>query len=393
MTRKLKAGMVGGGRDAFIGGVHRMAMRLDGKIELVAGAFSSNPEKAKLSGEDLLLDSKRVYADYHTMAREESRLPAGERIDFVSVVTPNRTHVPVAKAFLEAGFNVVCDKPLAFDLDEALALREVVRKTGKVFALTHNYTGYPMVKEARELVRSGELGEILKVVAEYPQGWLIKPIEAQGHKGAAWRTDPQQAGAAGCIGDIGTHAENLGRYITGLQIEELCAEFTSFVKGRQLEDDANLLIRYKGGAKGVLSASQISVGEENDLSIRVYGSKASLEWHQEDPNDLVVKYNDKPRRVYRRGNEYLSAVAKRFTRVPSGHPEAFLEAFANIYLEAARAIEAEVNGQPIPPDCDFPTIDDGVEGMAFIATAVQSAKAGGVWTRMVEIVSAGNSAS
>ena len=393
MTRKLKAGMVGGGRDAFIGGVHRMAMRLDGKIELVAGAFSSNPEKAKLSGEDLLLDSKRVYADYHTMAGEESRLPAGERIDFVSVVTPNRTHVPVAKAFLEAGFNVVCDKPLAFDLDEALALREVVRKTGKVFALTHNYTGYPMVKEARELVRSGELGEILKVVAEYPQGWLIKPIEAQGHKGAAWRTDPQQAGAAGCIGDIGTHAENLGRYITGLQIEELCAEFTSFVKGRQLEDDANLLIRYKGGAKGVLSASQISVGEENDLSIRVYGSKASLEWHQEDPNDLVVKYNDKPRRVYRRGNEYLSAVAKRFTRVPSGHPEAFLEAFANIYLEAARAIEAEVNGQPIPPDCDFPTIDDGVEGMAFIATAVQSAKAGGVWTRMVEIVSAGNSAS
>jgi len=385
--------MVGGGRDAFIGGVHRLAMRLDGKIELVAGAFSSNPEKAKLSGEDLLLDSKRVYADYHTMAREESRLPAGERIDFVSVVTPNRTHVPVAKAFLEAGFNVVCDKPLAFDLDEALALREVVRKTGKVFALTHNYTGYPMVKEARELVRSGELGEILKVVAEYPQGWLIKPIEAQGHKGAAWRTDPQQAGAAGCVGDIGTHAENLGRYITGLQIEELCAEFTSFVKGRQLEDDANLLIRYKGGARGVLSASQISVGEENDLSIRVYGSKASLEWHQEDPNDLVVKYNDKPRRVYRRGNEYLSAVAKRFTRVPSGHPEAFLEAFANIYLGAARAIEAEVNGQPIPPDCDFPTIDDGVEGMAFIATAVESAKAGGVWTRMVEIVSAGNSAS
>jgi len=327
------------------------------------------------------------------MAREESRLPAGERIDFVSVVTPNRTHVPVAKAFLEAGFNVVCDKPLAFDLEEALALREVVRKTGKVFALTHNYTGYPMVKEARELVRTGELGEILKVVAEYPQGWLIKPIEAQGHKGAAWRTDPQQAGAAGCIGDIGTHAENLGRYITGLQIEELCAEFTSFVKGRQLEDDANLLIRYKGGAKGVLSALQISVGEENDLSIRVYGSKASLEWHQEDPNDLVVKYNDKPRRVYRRGNEYLSAVAKRFTRVPSGHPEAFLEAFANIYLGAARAIEAEVNGQPIPPDCDFPTIDDGVEGMAFIATAVESAKAGGVWTRMVEIVSAGNSAS
>jgi predicted dehydrogenase len=384
MRRKLNAGMVGGGRDAFIGGVHRMAMRLDGKIELIAGAFSSDPKKAKLSGEDLLLDPKRVYADYCTMATEEGRLPAGERIDFVSVVTPNRTHVPVAKAFLEAGFNVVCDKPLAFNLDEARALRDVVRKTGKVFALTHNYTGYPMVKEARELVRNGELGEILKVVAEYPQGWLNKPIDAEGQKQASWRTDPQQAGAAGCIGDIGTHAENLGRYITGLQIEELCAEFTSFVKGRQLEDDANLLIRYKGGAKGVLCASQISVGEENDLSIRVYGSKASLEWHQEDPNDLVVKYGDKPRRIYRRGNEYVSAVAKRFTRLPFGHPEAFVEAFANIYVEAARAIEAEGNGLPVPPDCDFPTVDDGVEGMAFIATAVESAKAGGVWTRMAD---------
>ena len=376
--------MVGGGRDAFIGRVHRMAMRLDGKIELVAGAFSSNPQKAKLSGEDLLLDPKRVYADYRTMATEESRLPAGERIDFVSVVTPNRTHVPVAKTFLEAGFNVICDKPLAFDLEEARALRDVVRKTGKVFALTHNYTGYPMVKEARELVRSSELGEILKVVAEYPQGWLSTPIDAEGQKQASWRTDPQQAGAAGCIGDIGTHAENLGRYITGLQIDELCAEFTSFVKGRQLEDDANLLIRYKGGAKGILSASQISVGEENNLSIRVYGAKASLEWHQEDPNELIVKYADKPRRTYRRGNEYVSDIAKRFTRFPSGHPEAFVEAFANVYVEAARAIEAEVDGQAIPRDCDFPTVDDGVEGMAFIATAVQSAKAGGVWTRMAD---------
>jgi predicted dehydrogenase len=330
----------------------------------------------------LLLDPQRVYADYRTMAIEESRLPVDERIDFVSIVTPNRTHVPVAKTFLETGFSVVCDKPLAFDLEEARALRDVVRKTGKVFALTHNYTGYPMVKEARELVRSGELGEILKVVAEYPQGWLSKPIDEEGQKQASWRTDPQQAGAAGCIGDIGTHAENLGRYITGLRIDELCAECTSFVKGRQLEDDANLLIRYKSGAKGVLSASQISVGEENDLSIRVYGTKASLEWHQEQPNELIVKYADKPRRTYRRGNDYVSAIAKRFTRLPFGHPEAFIEAFANVYVEAVRAIEAEVGGQVIPGDCDFPTIDDGVEGMAFIATAVQSAKAGGVWTRM-----------
>jgi predicted dehydrogenase len=382
MKRRLKAGMVGGGRDAFIGAVHRMAMRLDGKIELVAGAFSSNPEKSKLSGADLLLDPNRVYPDYQTMIERELELPIGERIDFVSIVTPNRAHVPVAKAFLEAGFNVVCDKPLSFDLKEALDLEKIVQKTGKVFALTHNYTGYPMVKEAREFVRRGDLGDLLKVVVEYPQGWLINLIEEEGNKGAAWRTNPEQAGASSCVGDIGTHAENLTRYITGLQIDELCAEFTTFVNGRRLEDDANLLVRFKGGAKGVLYASQISVGEENDINIRVYGTKASLEWHQENPNDLIVKYPDAPRRIYRRGNSYLSDVAKRFTRIPSGHPEAFIEAFANIYLEAARAIDAEVNGQPIPADCDFPTVHDGVEGMLFIATAVRSAKAGAVWTGM-----------
>jgi predicted dehydrogenase len=385
MKRKLKAGMVGGGRDAFIGGVHRMAMRLDGKIELVAGAFSTNPEKSKLSGEDLLLDASRVYPDYQTMIERELDLPIGERIDFVSIVTPNRTHVPVAKTFLEAGFNVVCDKPLAFNLEEALDLEKIVQKTGKIFALTHNYTGYPMVKEARELVRNGELGTILKIVVEYPQGWLNNLLEAEGHKGAAWRTDPQQAGASSCVGDIGTHAENLARYITGLQIDELCAEFTTFVKGRRLEDDANMLVRYEGGAKGILYASQISVGEENDVNIRVYGTNASLEWHQEDPNDLIVKYPDAPRRTLRRGNGYLSEAAKKFTRLPSGHPEAFIEAFANIYVEAARAIDAEINGEPIPADCDFPTVADGVEGMLFIATAVRSAKAGAVWTGMKEL--------
>jgi predicted dehydrogenase len=384
MKRKLKAGMVGGGRDAFIGGVHRMAMRLDGRIDLVAGAFSSNPEKSRLSGEDLFLDPKRVYSDFRTMAAEEAKLPQGGRIDFVSIVTPNRMHVPVATVFLETGFDVVCDKPVAFDLKEALALREVVRKTGKVFVLTHNYTGYPMVKEAREFVRRGELGEILKVVVEYPQGWLLKPIDDQGNKQTSWRTNPEEAGASGCIGDIGTHAENLARYITDLEIDELCAEFTSFVKGRRLEDDANLLIRYRGGAKGILYASQISAGEENNLTIRVYGTKASLEWQQEFPNELTLKYPDAPRRVYRRGNGYVSAIAKHFTRLPAGHPEAFIEAFANVYLEAARGIEAEVDGASIPPDCDFPTIEDGVEGMAFIETAVRSAKAGSTWTRMVE---------
>jgi predicted dehydrogenase len=382
MARKLKAGMVGGGRDAFIGGVHRMAMRLDGKIDLVAGAFSSDAEKSKLSGEDLLLDPSRVYPDYRTMVERELTLPVGERIDFVSIVTPNRTHVPVAKVFLENGFNVVCDKPLAFNLAEALDLQRIVGKTGKVFALTHNYTGYPMVKEARELVRRGDLGDLLKVVVEYPQGWLINPIDAEGKKQAAWRTNPEQAGASSCVGDIGTHAENLTRYITGLEIDEICAEFTTFVKGRRLEDDANMLVRFKGGAKGVLYASQISVGEENSLSIRVYGTKASLEWRQEDPNDLIVKYGEAPRRTYRRGNSYLSGVAQRFSRIPAGHPEGFIEGFANIYLEAARAIEAEVNGQPIPADCDFPTVRDGVEGMLFIATAVKSAKGGAVWARM-----------
>jgi predicted dehydrogenase len=382
MKRKLKAGMVGGGRDAFIGGVHRMAMRLDGRIELVAGAFSSNAEKSRLSGEDLLIDPDRTYPNYQTMVDRELQLPVGERIDFVSVVTPNRTHVPISKVFLENGFNVVCDKPLAFELGEALELQRIVEETGKVFALTHNYTGYPMVKEARELVRRGELGDLLKVVVEYPQGWLINPIDEEGQKQAAWRTNPEQAGASSCVGDIGTHAENLTRYITGLEIEELCADFKSFVKGRLLEDDANMLVRFKGGAKGVLYASQISVGEENSLTIRVYGTKASLEWHQEDPNDLIVKYADAPRRTLRRGNSYLSDVAKRFTRIPFGHPEGFIEGFANIYLEAARAIEAEVNGQPVPDDCDFPTVKDGVEGMLFVATAVRSAKGGAVWTKM-----------
>ena len=382
MKRKLKMGMVGGGRDELIGNVHRFAARLDGEIELVAGAFSADPEKAKRSGGDFLLDPKRVYSDYRTMAPAEASLPVDQRIDFVSIVTPNHLHFPVATAFLETGFNVVCDKPMTFDLKEALELRDLVKRSGKVFVLTHNYTGYPMVKEARDLVRRGVLGTVLKVVAEYPQDWLLSPVDAEGQKQAAWRTNPQQAGASGCVGDIGTHAENLARYISGLEIEELCADFTAFVGGRRLEDDGNLLLRFKGGARGILYASQVSAGEENNLTIRVYGTKASLEWHQEDPNDLVVKYPDAPRQVFRRGNAYLSDAAKRFTRLPSGHPEAFIEAFANIYREAARAILAEVTGQPMPEGLDFPTVEDGVEGMAFIAATVQSAKGGAVWTKM-----------
>ena len=382
MSRKLKMGMVGGGKDAFIGAVHRLAANLDGRIELVAGAFSSNPAKSHESGALLLLDPKRVYDSYEAMAEAEAKLPVGQRIDFVSIVTPNFAHFPAAKTFLEAGFNVVCDKPVTLNLEEALKLREVVRRSGKVFVLTHNYTGYPMVKEARELVRTGGLGKILKVVAEYPQGWLLNPIDQEGQKQASWRTDPERAGASSCIGDIGTHAENLARYITRLEIDELCADFSTFVEGRRLEDDGNMLVRYKGGARGVLYASQVSAGEENNLTIRVYGTKASLEWHQEHPNELIVKFQDAPRKVYRRGNSYLSDAAKRFTRLPFGHPEAFIEAFANVYLEAARAIEAEVTGQPIPEGLDFPTVEDGVEGMAFITAAVQSAKGGAVWTKM-----------
>jgi predicted dehydrogenase len=383
MSRKLKWGMVGGGKDAFIGAVHRLAANLDGKIELVAGAFSSNPNKSHESGALLLLDPKRVYDSYEAMAAAEAKLPVGERIDFVSIVTPNFAHFPAAKTFLETGFNVVCDKPMTLNLSEALELRDLVRRTRKVFVLTHNYTGYPMVKEARELVRADALGKILKVVVEYPQGWLLNPIDQAGQKQASWRTDPQRAGASSCIGDIGTHAENLAHYITGLEIEELCADFTTFVEGRRLEDDGNLLLHYRGGARGLLYASQISAGEENNLTIRVYGTKASLEWHQEHPNELIVKYQDAPRQILRRGNNYLSDAAKRFTRLPAGHPEAFIEAFANIYREAARAIEAEVAGQPVPADVDFPTVDDGVTGMAFIETAVKSAKAGATWTKFV----------
>jgi predicted dehydrogenase len=382
--RKLRYGMVGGGQNAFIGAVHRLAANLDGQIELVAGAFSSDPKNSQITGEQLFLNPRRVYGSYEAMAKAEAALPPDERIDFVAIVTPNFLHAPVATTFLKAGFHVVCDKPMTLTLKEAKALRETVRKTGKVFALTHNYTGYPMVKEARELVRSGKLGRILKVVAEYPQGWLLDKIEAQGQKQAAWRSDPQKAGASCCLGDIGTHAENLGRYITGLEIESLCAEFTSFIPGRKLEDDANLLIRYQGGAKGVLHCSQVSCGEENNLNIRVYGTKGSLAWQQEHPNELKFVAKNEPAKILRRGNGYVSDAAKKFTRLPFGHPEAFIEAFANIYLEAVAAIRANLAGKR-GGTFDFPTVDDGVYGMAFLETAVKSASSNAKWTKFPKL--------
>jgi len=381
--RKLRYGMVGGGLDAFIGGVHRMAANLDGQIELVAGCFSSDPEKSRRSGEALFVPANRVYSSFQEMAAREAALPETERIDFVTIVTPNHMHAPVATLFLESGFHVVCDKPMTFTLAEAKALRETVYKTGKIFALTHNYTGYPMVKEAREIVRRGDIGTILKIVAEYPQGWLMDQLETTGQKQAAWRTDPARAGASCCLGDIGTHAENLGRYITGLEIESLCAEFTTFVEGRPLEDDANLLVRYKGGARGILYASQISSGEENNLNIRIYGTKGSLAWQQEQPNELKFQPKDEPARILRRGNGYLSDAAKKFTRLPSGHPEAFIEAFANVYTQAVAAIRDRIEGNPAA-SYDFPTVEDGVYGMAFLETAVQSARSDAKWTRFVQ---------
>lgn len=384
MKRKLRMGMVGGGIGAFIGGVHRSAAFLDGQIELVAGAFSSDPKRSKESGEALHVAAARCYGNYKEMAAAEAALPAGERIDFVSIVTPNNMHFDVAKTFLEAGFNVICDKPMTFDLAEAKKLRAIVEKSGKVFALTHNYTGYPMVKEARALVAGGKLGKVLKIVAEYPQGWLLSALEKTGQKQADWRTDPKRAGASCCIGDIGTHAENLARYITGLRITELCADFTTFVPGRLLEDDGNILVHYDNGARGVLYASQISAGEENSLNIRVYGEKASLEWHQEHPNELIVKYPDQPRQILRRGNPYLSKAAQEATRLPAGHPESFIEAFANVYMAAAKAIDAEVHGRKLPKQLDFPTVEDGVEGMAFIETAVRSSKAKAKWTKFAK---------
>lgn len=385
MNRKLRFGMIGGGRGAFIGAVHRIAAIMDGRAELVAGAFSSDAARSRDSGADLFLDPSRVYGSYLEMAAKEKAMPADRRLDFVIIVTPNHQHFPPAKAFLEAGFNVVCDKPVTLNLAEAKALRKIVAKTKKVFVLTHNYTGNAMVKQARAMVRAGDLGDIRKVVVEYPQGWLFNRLEASGQKQAAWRTDPKRSGAAGCMGDIGTHAENLAHYITGLEIAELCADLSTFVPGRALDDDGNVLLRFKGGAKGILHASQISVGEENNLNIRIYGTKAGLEWHQEHPNELWVKFPDRPAQLWRRGNGYVGDAAKRATRIPAGHPEGYLEAFGNLYAEAFRAISAEVQGKALPKDLDFPTIDDGVYGMAFIETLVKSTRAGARWVKFPKL--------
>ncbi|GJM34163.1 MAG: oxidoreductase [Saprospiraceae bacterium] len=376
MKRKIRMGMVGGGRGAFIGGVHRMAAALDGEIEFVCGAFSRDPEKSKASGEDFYLPSNRVYGTYMEMIEQEKKLPLGERMDFISIVTPNHMHYGPAKMALENGFHVVCDKPLCFDMNEALELEKLVKKTGLIFALTHNYTGYPMVKEARAMIRNGELGVIRKVVVEYPQGWLATRLEESGdNKQADWRTDPKRSGIAGSMGDIGTHAENLAEYITGLKIASLMADLTIFVKGRKLDDDGNVLLRFDNGAKGILHASQISVGEENALNIRVYGEKGGLEWHQMEPNTLLAKWLDKPTQILRTGVGELSPEAQAHTRIPGGHPEGYLEAFANIYRNFALCLRAHLNGeQPDSVYQDFPSVSDGVRGMQFIEKVVTSSQ-------------------
>ena len=384
MSRKIRMGMVGGGRDAFIGAVHRMAAALDGHIELVCGAFSSDPDKSRASGADLYLPADRVYGTYPEMMEREAALPESERMDFVSIVTPNNVHFPAARAALEAGFHVMSDKPMTYDLDEALALRDLVRSTGLQYGLTHNYTGYPMVKEARRLVRDGLHRPHPQGGGRVSSGWLARLEEATGMKQAAWRTDPARAGISSCIGDIGTHAENLMEHITGLSITELCADLTTFVEGRKLEDDGNVLVRLQQGAKGVLYASQVSAGEENALAIRVYGEQGGLEWHQMEPNTLIVKWADRHREVRRTGVGELSEAAGAHTRLPPGHPEGYIEAFANLYRNYALTLQARLDGTEPPGGLDFPTVDDGVRGMAFITACVASSQSDQKWYSLEE---------
>ena len=366
--------MVGGGPGAFIGAVHRTAARLDGLAEIVAGAFSSSAEKSKETGTELHLDPNRVYGSWQELIEKEASRTT-DRIDFISIVTPNFLHYPVAKAALEAGFDVVCDKPMTMTVEESEDLCRTVTKTGRLFALTHNYTGYPMVKEARKLVADGKLGELRKIVVEYPQGWLSTLLESDGQKQAVWRSDPEKAGISSALGDIGTHCENLVHYITGLEMDSMLADLGTVVAGRVLEDDASILIKYKGGARGILYCSQISIGEENALTIRVYGSKAALEWKQENPNYLRMKYPDAPEQILKRGSGYLGAAAAHASRLPGGHPEAFIEAFANIYTSAIRCMAARAAGAaPTALDNDYPTVQDGARGIHFIHTAVDSHK-------------------
>ena len=384
MKRKIRMGMVGGGPGSFIGAVHRMAANLDGQIELVCGCFSSSPAKSLETGRSLFLPEDRIYATYQEMMEREAALPEGERMDFVSIVTPNDMHFAPAMLALEKGFDVAMDKPMTYSLDEANQLRDKVKESGRLLLLTHTYTGYPMVKEARERVRRGDLGKIRLVYVEYPQGWLYTDCSAT-NKQAAWRVDPKRSGKAGCMGDIGTHAFNLAEYITGLRTEALCGELHTFVPDRLLDDDGAALLRYEGGARGVLMASQVAISQENSLSIRVYGEKGGLEWHQEEPNTLLMLWPDRQPEVIRTGGAGLSACATANTRTPAGHPEGYLEAFANLYRHFAATLQARLAGEePRPEDLDFPSVEEGVRGLQFIDAIVSTKNSNQKWILLTD---------
>jgi predicted dehydrogenase len=377
---RIRYGMVGGGQGAFIGAVHRLAARMDDQFELVAGALSSDRKRSLESATELGLAPERSYGSYREMAKSEAARDDG--IEAVSVVTPNHMHAPVATAFLNAGIHVICDKPLALSVAEARDLATLTKKTGRIFALTHNYTGYPMVRQARAMVAGGELGTIRVVQAEYVQDWLTEPLEKTGQKQAAWRVDPKKSGAGGALGDIGTHAYNLACFVSGLKLDSLLADLTTFVKGRRLDDNDNILLRFRGGAKGMLWASQVAPGNENGLKLRIYGTKGGLEWSQEEPNTLRFAPFGEPPRLITRAGAGAGAEAGRITRVPPGHPEGYLEGFANLYTEIARAIRAARTGEKVDEAVTFPSVEDGLAGMVFIEAAVASSKAGGVWTKV-----------
>lgn len=383
LSRKLRYAMVGGGRDAFIGAVHRKAAALDGQIALVAGALSSDPDKARASGRDLLLADDRNHGDWQALLDDELRRGPDQRIDFVSIVTPNHLHHPVARAFVEAGFHVVCDKPLVHTRAQARDLVEAVARRGTVFGVTYTYTGYPMVRQMREMVRAGDIGQVRRVVVEYQQGWLAARLEAGGNKQAVWRTDPHQSGLAGAMGDIGSHAENLLTSVTGLSVDAVCADLNAMGQGRTLDDDANVLLRLSGGASGVLMASQICTGVENDLRLRVFGTTGSLDWQQENPTRLLHALRDGPQRILTCGSPWLSEAARRATRLPAGHPEGFIEAFANIYLGVASDIRARLAGRVASAlEADYPRIEEGARGVRFVENVVASSTSTQKWTPM-----------
>ena len=381
MNRKLRMGMVGGGKGAFIGAIHRIAANMDGMIDLVCGALSTSPKNADESGRMLFLEDSRIYHSFEDMIIKESQLSTDQRMDFVTIVTPNHAHFAPAMMALDHGFHVVIDKPISFTLDEAKQLKKKVEQTGLLLLLTHTYAGYPMVKQAKQLVKAGELGKIRKILVEYPQGWFSRLSEKDGNPQAAWRTDPKRSGKSGCMGDIGTHAAHLAEYISGLKISKLCADLSIVVDGRLLDDDGNVLLRFDNGANGVLVASQIAAGEENALKIRVYGEKGGLEWAQQEPNTLILKWLDHPVQILRTGGHNLSNYAAFNSRTPAGHPEGYLEAFGNLYRNFALCLSARIEGTtPAAEALDFPSVDEGIRGMAFIDNVVKSSSSNEKWT-------------